>query len=54
MDGPAGKQVYAPFGLDDGFAMHMRPHRRLAPQSVYDAGVTDDRRRWPSLTSDPW
>lgn len=34
--------------------MHMRPNRRLAPQSVYDAKVTDYRRRWPSLTSDPW
>lgn len=53
-DGAAGTQVYAPFGLDDVFAMHMRPNRRLAPQSVYDAKVTDYRRRWPSLTSDPW
>ena len=44
----------AAFGLDDVFAMHMRPNRRLAPQSVYDAKVTDYRRRWPSLTSDPW
>ncbi|GAB48791.1 hypothetical protein MOPEL_081_00050 [Mobilicoccus pelagius NBRC 104925] len=53
-DGPTGTQIYAPFGLDDVFAMHMRPNRRLAPQTVYDAKVTDYRRRWPSLTSDPW
>lgn len=46
--------VYAPFGLDDVLAMHMRPNRRLAPQSVYDTKVAQYQQRWPALTSDPW
>ncbi|MBM7515763.1 nucleotidyltransferase family protein [Nocardioides nitrophenolicus] len=29
-------RVYAPHGLADILALHMRPHRRLAPRSVYE------------------
>ncbi|WP_425955640.1 nucleotidyltransferase family protein [Xylanimonas sp. McL0601] len=50
----AGLRVHAPYGLADGFAMHMRPHRRLAPRRVYETKVREYRSRWPSLTSDPW
>lgn len=50
----AGLRVYAPFGLADVMAMHMRPHRRLAPQHVYDTKVSQYSARWSSLTSDPW
>ncbi len=50
----AGLRVYAPFGLEDVLAMHMRPHRRLAPRHVYEAKVSQYTARWPSLTSEPW
>lgn len=50
----AGLHVYAPYGLADVFAMHLRPHHRLAPQDVYDSKVEQYQARWPSLTSDPW
>lgn len=49
-----GPRLYAPFGLDDLFAMHLRPNRRLAPQHVYETKVARYCERWPSLTSDPW
>lgn len=47
-------RVYAPHGLRDVFAMHMRPNRRLAPRFVYDAKVEAYKERWPRLTNDPW
>ena len=46
--------VHAPFGLDDVFAMVMKPNRRLAPKHVYDDKVASYRRRWPSLSAEPW
>lgn len=51
---PEGLQIYAPPGLADVFAMRMRPHRRLAPRSVYETKVRQYRERWPSLSHDPW
>lgn len=47
-------RLYAPFGLADVIGMRMRPHRRLAPQHVYDAKVRQYTERWTTLTSDPW
>lgn len=47
-------RVYAPFGLQDVFAMHRRPNRRLAARDVYDAKVGEYKQRWPDLTSEPW
>lgn len=47
-------RLYAPFGLTDVIGMRMRPHRRLAPQHVYDAKVRQYTERWTTLTSDPW
>lgn len=49
-----GLHVYAPYGLTDVFALHLRPHRRLAPRSVYETKVRQYQERWPSLTHDPW
>lgn len=46
--------LYAPFGVDDTIAMHLRPNRRLAPRSVYETKVNQYRARWPQLTADPW
>jgi len=43
-----------PHGLDDVFAMVMRPNRRLAPQWVYEDKVEQYRARWRSLTHVPW
>jgi hypothetical protein len=50
----SGLRLYAPHGLADVFAMHLRPNRRLAPQVVYDRKAEQYRQRWPSVTSDPW
>lgn len=47
-------RLYAPYGLDDVFAMHLRPLRRIAPQHVYEAKVAQYGARWPSITSDAW
>ncbi|MDI3243149.1 nucleotidyltransferase family protein [Arthrobacter sp. AL08] len=46
--------LYAPFGLDDTIAMHLKPNRRLAPRSVYETKANQYRARWPQLTADPW
>ena len=51
---PSGLRVYAPYGLVDVFAMHLRPHRRLAPRSVYETKVRQYAERWPALSHDPW
>lgn len=52
--GPESLEIYAPFGLQDVFAMHLRPNHRLAPQDVYEAKVEQYLSRWPSLTHAPW
>lgn len=49
-----GLRIYAPYGLADVFAMHLRPHRRIAPRSVYETKVRQYQARWPSLSHDPW
>ena len=53
--GPDGEvRVYAPHGYDDLFAMVVRPNRRLAPRSVYEAKAARWARQWPELTVLPW
>ncbi|HET7303859.1 MAG TPA: nucleotidyltransferase family protein [Segeticoccus sp.] len=52
--GTDGVEVYAPHGLEDVFALHMRPNPRLAPRTVYETKVTEYRQRWPRLTATPW
>jgi hypothetical protein len=49
-----GLRLYAPYGLADVFAMHVRPNHRLAPRGVYEEKVRTYTARWPSLTHDPW
>ena len=51
-DGPP--RVYAPFGLDDLFDLVVRPNRRLAPRSVYEAKAARWKEHWPELTVLPW
>ncbi|MCE1178049.1 MAG: nucleotidyltransferase family protein [Micrococcales bacterium] len=49
-----GHLVHAPFGLEEVFAMRMRPNPRLAPREVYEAKVLQYQSRWPRVTSEPW
>ncbi|GAA3616140.1 hypothetical protein GCM10022199_20610 [Marihabitans asiaticum] len=46
--------MYAPFGLEDVVAMHMCPHRVIAPAQIYEDKVRSYRERWPSLTAERW
>jgi uncharacterized protein len=46
--------VYAPFGFDDLFAFVLRPNRRLAPRSVYEAKAARWKELWPRLTVLDW
>lgn len=47
---PSGVEVYAPHGLEDVFALQMRPNPRLALHVVYEAKVSQYQyqRRWPA------
>jgi uncharacterized protein len=46
--------VYAPNGLDDLFAMVMRPNPALAPRVVYEGKAARWQREWPELRVEPW
>jgi hypothetical protein len=41
---------YAPQGLDDLFALVVRPNPVLAPRSVYESKAAQWKRQWPELT----
>lgn len=48
-------EVAAPFGLDDIFAIVVRPNRlTTGPQSQYEAKAARWRALWPELTVRPW
>lgn len=52
---PGGQwRVYAPYGLDDVFALRLRPNPRLAPRHVYEAKARRWKSLWPELTVMPW
>ena len=44
-------EIFAPFGLDDLFAMRLRP-TRLPPARGYDFTVAKAKAKWPEVTSD--
>jgi len=44
----------APFGLDDLFALVVRPNKRQITRSIYEAKLTRWRPIWPRLTFLPW
>lgn len=46
--------VIAPFGLDDLFALTVRPNPRLVSAAVYRAKAARWLDRWPELTVLPW
>ena len=47
-------EVYAPHGYVDLFGLVVRPNRRLAPRSVYEAKTARWQAEWPQLTVLPW
>ena len=47
-------EVIAPFGLDDLFALVVRPNPRLVDEAVYRAKANRWLARWPELTVLPW
>ena len=51
--GADGIQVHAPHGLTDAFAMHLRPHRRLAPREVRCRAPRASRAEVPQLGHRP-
>lgn len=46
-------EVVAPFGLDDVFAMRLRPNPRRPLSRDWDTIIGSVRRRWPELTVEP-
>lgn len=47
-------EIYAPFGLDDLFAMTARPNKCQITAEIYEKKVARWRRHWPALTIVPW
>lgn len=46
--------VYAPYGLNDLFAMVVRPNKRQITREVYEAKVGRWLASWPNLQVIPW
>ncbi|HXX73270.1 MAG TPA: nucleotidyltransferase family protein [Candidatus Acidoferrales bacterium] len=49
-----GFHVYAPYGLDDLFAMLVRPNKVLIKKQVYEEKVNRWSAAWPKLRVIPW
>lgn len=47
-------EVYAPFGLDDVFALRIRPNRVLANAATHAEKAARMKALWPELTIEPW
>ena len=50
----AGFRVYAPFGLNDLFAMIVRPNKVQITEAIYQAKVARWTACWPRLEVIPW
>lgn len=46
--------VVAPFGLEDMFAMAIRPNRRLANAESYARKAASAKAIWPEVCTEPW
>lgn len=46
--------VFAPFGLDDLFALRIRPNRVLDNAATHAAKAARMKLLWPELTIEPW
>ena len=49
-----GFEVYAPFGLDDMFAMIVRPNKRQITEAIYRAKADFWKKIWPQLIIISW
>ena len=49
-----GLRVHAPFGLQDLFALTIRPNKRQITKAIYNAKVERWRQTWPQLTFIEW
>jgi hypothetical protein len=47
-------ECYAPFGLDDLFALAVRPNKAQVTAGIYEAKLTHWREQWPQLTYLDW
>jgi hypothetical protein len=46
--------IFAPFGLEDIFAMILRPNRVLPNQATHEKKAARAKATWPELTVIPW
>jgi hypothetical protein len=49
-----GLDVAAPFGLDDMFAMRLRPNRALDNAAAYGSKAAHAKAIWPEVVVEPW
>jgi hypothetical protein len=54
LEGDGHLDIVAPFGLDDVFAMVVRPNRRLNNAATHDAKAQRIKAIWPELIVEPW
>ncbi len=47
-------EVYAPYGLHDLFAMHIRPNKLQISRTIYEQMVASFTARWPEATAETW
>ena len=47
-------ECYAPFGLDDLFALAVRPNKAQVTAAIYEAKLARWREQWPQLTYLDW
>ena len=47
-------EVFAPFGLEDLFALRLAPNHTLDNRASYEAKAARAKARWPELTIEPW
>jgi len=50
----AACNVYAPYGLHDLFAMHIRPNKLQISRAIYERMVASFTARWPEATAEAW
>ncbi|MGR3591438.1 MAG: nucleotidyltransferase family protein [Limimaricola soesokkakensis] len=49
-----GFDIYAPYGLEDVFAMRVVPNPILPNRATHEAKATRQKACWPELTIEPW
>lgn len=46
--------IYAPYGLEDLFAMRICPNKKIMPQDSYEKMVKSFQERWPAVSIEDW